>query len=148
MPSAKAEAGLEQSVGRRELSPVVSRQKDRGNQDPPDEIAEGQLQKDQRAEIGNARKAQESERAGLGGHHGEHDRSPGELPVPEKVVGPTGLPPTEPRAPGRRGREVYDQDGQVPCFEADQAVTLFYLEVTRYGFSSRTVGYVIPSCSI
>src|SRR5512147_2537198 len=89
------------------------RDQQKADDHPPHDVAHHQLQERHVAAVGEAGNADDSQRAGFGGHDGERDRPPRHVAVGEEVVAQRALPLAEADAKGGDPRQVHRDDNQV-----------------------------------
>ena len=112
-PGRSPEPILQQLIGGEDLPAEIGRQEDGGDHDPPEDVAESQLQEREIAPVGHAGDAQEGRRAGLGRDDRDHDRPGGDVALAQEI----SLQPLRSRAqPGPEQGATGDVDrdhGQV-----------------------------------
>ncbi len=81
-----AEAPVDELVGGEHLALKVAREKEHGDDDTSDHVADDDLQEAEVAGEGYSGDADDGERAGLGGDDGERDGPPGHAAVGEEVA--------------------------------------------------------------
>ncbi len=97
-PRGNAKPRLEQRIGGREFSFEVARQKQKRNGDPPEDVAEDQLQEREPAAVGVAGNGKEGQSGGLRRHDRAHHSPPGHRMVSQEVVARVFLVSPDPRA--------------------------------------------------
>ena len=83
------------------------------------------MKETQGPKVGHARNAEKRQGAGLGGDHGEHDRSPRQLPIAQEIVAPACLSPPQPRTPRGDAEQIEYEDREVERRERAQVLRLF-----------------------
>ena len=107
-PGRPAEPILQQLIGGEDLPAEVGRQEDRGDDDPPEQIPEGQLQEPEITAVGHAGDAQERDDARLGRHDRDHHGPGRDVALAQEIA----LQPLRPRAqPGPQRGAPGDVDG-------------------------------------
>ena len=110
-----AEAALEQLVRGVDLAAEVGGDEEGGDQEPPDDVADHELQERPVAAVGRAGRADEGERARLGGHDAGGDGPPRHAARGQEVVAHGLAAAAQPGAEGGDGHHVghqHDQGGE------------------------------------
>ena len=107
-----AEPLLQQLVGREDLAAEVGGDEEDGDEQPPDDVAEHELEERPIPAVGGAGRADERERARLGGDDAGGDGPPGHAARGQEVVAHGAAPAAQPGAERGDGHDVSDEDDQ------------------------------------
>ena len=108
-----AEALSDELIGRHELAFKVARQEEHANDDAAEQVADSDLQEAEVAGVGEARDADDGERAGFGGDDGERDGPPGDIAISEEVGAQRALSVPEAEAEPGDAQQIEDDRGDV-----------------------------------
>jgi hypothetical protein len=106
------EPALQQLVGRVDLAPEVGGDEERRDEQPSDDVADDELQERPVAAVGGSGRADERERARLGGDDAGGDGPPGHAARGQEVVAHGAAAPPQPGAEGGDADDVSDEDDQ------------------------------------
>jgi len=117
---AGAEPDFDELVGREHFAPEILGQKEERNHDARQQVPQDHLQEAEVAGEGQARGADDGQRAGLGGYDGERDGPPRSGPAAEEVLLQALLAPAKMGAePGYPG-QVDEDDGPISVAHSSQ----------------------------
>jgi len=104
---------VEDLIGSEHLAPEVVRQEEEDDEEPAEDETDRQLEEEEVAVagiVGDARHAEERDRAGFGGDDRQEHGPPCQVPAGQEIVGQVALAPSQPDAQGDDAQQVGDED--------------------------------------